>query len=286
MPTTHMKYVDDMTMAESLNLRQELMPNPDTNLPRPLTYHERTQQVLPEGVSQLQEQLNTLVEYCQENEMMINAEKTKVMLFNTGRDYDFLPKLSISNGSVLEVVEECQLLGVKIRSDLKWSDNTDYLCKRAYARIWMMRRLKSLGADTNDMLDVFNKQIRSVLELAAPVWHPNITIHEEKQIERIQKTAFYVILGEEYVDYEHALASLSADRLSDRRSSICQTFVKRTIKHPKYGKWFSAGTEKQAPKPNTRAPEPKPPKFKPVPSRTDRYEKSSLPHLTRILNDE
>jgi hypothetical protein len=46
MPTTHMKYVDDMTMAESLNLRQELMPNPDTNLPRPLTYHERTQQSL------------------------------------------------------------------------------------------------------------------------------------------------------------------------------------------------------------------------------------------------
>jgi hypothetical protein len=90
--------------------------------------------------------------------MMINAGKTKVMLFNTGRDYDFLPKLSISNGSVLEVVEECQLLGVKIRSDLKWKDNTDYLCKRAHARIGMMRRLKSLGADNHDMLDVFNKK--------------------------------------------------------------------------------------------------------------------------------
>ena len=126
----------------------------------------------------------------------------------------------------------------------------------------------------------------SVLELAAPVWHPNITIHEEKQIERIQKTAFYVILGDGYVDYEHALASLRADRLSDRRSSICQTFVKRTAKHPKYGNWFSAGTEKQVPKSKTRAPEPKSLKFKPVPSRTDRYGESSLPYLTRILNDE
>jgi hypothetical protein len=77
MPTTHMKYVDDMTMAETLNLRQELMPNPNTNLPRPLTYHERTQQILSEGVSQIQEQLNRLVEYCQENEMMINAGKNK-----------------------------------------------------------------------------------------------------------------------------------------------------------------------------------------------------------------
>ena len=87
-----------------------------------------------------------------------------------------------------------------------------------------------------------------------------------------------MILGDEYVDYEHALASLSADRLSDRRSSICQTFVKRTAKHPKDGNWFSAETEKQVPKPKTRAPEPKSFKFKPVPSRTDRYGKYSLPY--------
>ena len=95
-----------------------------------------------------------------------------------------------------------------------------------------------------------------------------------------------MILGEAYANYEHALKSLSADRLSDRRSSICLTCARRTAKHPTYGSWFSAETEKPAPKTKTRAPEPKVLKLKPVPSRTDWYGDSSLPYLTRILNDD
>ena len=50
--------------------------------------------------------------------MMINGEKSKVMLFNTGHKYDFMPKLRIHEQSNLEVVDKYKLLGVKLRSDL------------------------------------------------------------------------------------------------------------------------------------------------------------------------
>ena len=110
LPITHLKYIDDMTMAEALNLRQSLIPNPDVYQPRPLQYHDRTLQVLPEGEFKLQDQLNMLMDYCMTNDMLINKDKTKVMLFNTARDFDFMPKLRINQESCLEVVEQFKLL--------------------------------------------------------------------------------------------------------------------------------------------------------------------------------
>ena len=85
---------------------------------RGLSPNNRTQHVLLQTEYTIHEQLNNLLEYCQENQMLINEGKTKVMLFNAGRDYDFMPKLSVNNAEVLEVLEEFKLLGVKIQSDL------------------------------------------------------------------------------------------------------------------------------------------------------------------------
>ena len=106
----------------------------------------------------------------------------------------------------MEVVESFKLLGVKIRSDLKWSENTDYICQRGYGRLWMLRRLKVLGANESELIDVYEKQVRSLLELAVSVWQPALTLSESSQIERVQKTAFYIVLGDQYEHYENTLS--------------------------------------------------------------------------------
>ena len=77
-----------------------------------------------------------------------------------------MPQLSIESGINLELVESCKLLGVIIQSNLKWNENTDFICKRAFDRMWMIRRLKVLGANTDELTDVYNKQVRSILEQA------------------------------------------------------------------------------------------------------------------------
>ena len=46
-----------------------------------------------------------------------------------------------------------------------------------------------------DLVDIYVKQIRSVLDLAVPVWHSGITLIEQVDIERIQKSAAHIILG-------------------------------------------------------------------------------------------
>ena len=90
--------------------------------------------------------------------------------------------LSGAGGNNLEIVESVKLLGLKLRSDLRWCDNTDYICHKGYARLWMLRRLKGLCANQAELLDVYEKQIRSVLELAVPVWQPALTKQEKAQI--------------------------------------------------------------------------------------------------------
>ena len=67
------------------------------------------------------------------------------------------------------MVEETTLLGIKMQSNLKWGTNTSYICEKAYKRLWIIRRLKSLGATREELVDIYIKQVRYVLELAAPV---------------------------------------------------------------------------------------------------------------------
>ena len=169
----HMKWIDDMTAAESIYLKDNLLKHP--NPVQPFQYHERHGYYLPPEKSKLQTLLNDLMTYTEDHQMRLNTTKTKVILFNKATKYDFLPKLTLQGDkNHLEVVEEIQLLGVQVRSDLSWKSQTDAMCKKAYARLWLLRRLKPLGASDQELLDVYDKQIRCILEYASPVWTPGL----------------------------------------------------------------------------------------------------------------
>ena len=171
-----------------------------------------------------------------------------------------------------------------IRSDMKWYDNTDYICEKGYSRLWMLRRLKGLGASETELMDVYTKQVRSVLELAVPVWQPALTQIEVKQIERVQRCALYIILGEHFTTYDQAMNLLECETLNDRRLQLCESFAKKSAKHPKFKNWFSENTE-APPSIKTRGNENNTmTKFNPVQTRTNRYGDSPLPYLTEILN--
>ena len=57
-----------------------------------------------------------------------------------------------------------------------------------------MRRLISFHLDIHELFDVYIKEVRSLLELAVPVWHPGLNVKQSGDIESIQKLAFKIIL--------------------------------------------------------------------------------------------
>ena len=220
--------------------------------------------------------MEELVEYSIENEMKINKSKTKAMLFNSARTRDFTPKLNIE-GDIIDVVEEMKLLGVKITSDLKWSANTQYTTNRAYKKLWMLRRLKAFGANQTELTDIYCKHIRSILEFAAVVGHSGLSQENILDIERVQKSAYAIILGKEYESYENALYVLNLEKLSTRRQTLCLKFAKRAFKSDKFSSWFVPDKKNY----NTRR---KLCQTKPAQARTTRFKKSPLPYLMSLLN--
>ena len=141
-----------------------------------------------------------------------------------------------------------------------------------------MRRLKKLGANEQELKDVYVKQVRSVLELAVPAWHGAITQAERNEIERVQKAALHVILGENYLSYRSALKQTGLQTLESRRDKLCLKFVKKAVKNTKHRKWFKVSQKKA----KTRQ---KQTSYCKVVANKDRYKKSPISYLTSLLNN-
>ncbi len=122
---------------------------------------------------------------------------------------------------------------------LKWKDTPEHICKKAYICLYVLRRLKGLGASTGELLGVYRQLVVSVLELSVPVWSPALTQLEVTQIERVQKAVLHIILGNEFITYDGALHTLKQDTLSDRSYKICLKFAMKIAKSPKFNQWFT-----------------------------------------------
>ena len=105
------------------------------------------------------------------------------------KKWDFPPELDFSDGTRIENISETMLLGVIVSQDLKWDKNTSYICQKARKRLWILRRLMEFKLSPQELFDVYIKEIRSVLELAVPVWHPGLTKSQTNKIENVQNSA-------------------------------------------------------------------------------------------------
>ena len=72
------KFVDDGTVAVSVNLKSSLIPDP-VERARPLNYHEWTGHVLPEQQNLLQYYIRDAEKFTEDNKMVINKDKTKII---------------------------------------------------------------------------------------------------------------------------------------------------------------------------------------------------------------
>ena len=166
--------------------------------------------------------------------------------------------------------------------DLNWEANTLYICTKAYRKMWILRRMKILDVEPLILLEVYTKEIRSVLELAVPAWHNALTQKQSAALERVQKVAVSIILSDpitgkcEY-SYDMGLVILDIEPLDVRRFNLCKRFAKRTVKS-RHGDIFKMNPNQH----NTRLR----PQFSTNKCNTERFFNSPINFLTRILNGE
>ena len=216
-------------------------------------------------------------EYANTNEMKLNYKKTKFMVFNPTINFDFIPDFELG-GNQFETSESMKLLGLELSNDLSWKKNTESMIKKAYSKLWMIKRLIKNGASLEDLTDVYVKQVRSILEFGVPVWNSGIKKEQVTDIERVQKSFLHIVLGTDYQNYQSALKETSLETLESRRTKLCLNFAKKAAKYDKHSHWF-VPTDPAAP--DTRSEKMK---YKPPLCRLQRFQTSPIPYLTNLLN--
>ena len=138
------------------------------------------------------------------------------------------------NNENLEIVKSTKLLGLIMSENLKWDENTNFLVKKAYKRMELLRKGAHFTVSKEEKRNIYVLYIRSILEQSCVVWHSSLTQDNENDLERVQKAAVKVILGKEYPEnYEQALVRADLDTLKERRTKLCKEFAKKCLQNEK-----------------------------------------------------
>ena len=248
------KYVDDCTVGITVNNRA-----PD--------------------YTSLQQTLDRLQAWTQDNSVTINHTKTVVMHVCTSKTAVPPPQLTIGPHP-LQVVNTFKLLGVTLDNHLSWGQHVASVVKAASYRLYMLRRLRSLGTPANELRAVYTSFILPKLVYASPAWSSSLNTTQLQQLERVQKRACRVILGPAYIDYNAALSSLSLPTLAERYHHALATFGEGLLKSQRHRHLLPP--EAPPPTRSTRHSN----KLVPLKApRTDRYKRSAIPTIIRGINN-
>ena len=139
------------------------------------------------------------------------------------------------------------------------------------------KELKNMGGSQEDLIDVYLKQIRCLLEYGAPVWNGSLTSENIEDIEGVQKAFMHILLQDKYTTYENALKVTKLKTLEDRRKELCYKFALKASEHKKHTHWFQKQDIKRLTRSNKLT-------YTQPFCRTEKYKKSAIPYLTDLLN--
>ena len=203
------------------------------------------------------------------------------MLCNSRTKWDFIPELSLKEDNI-EVVQEMKYFGYVMRSNVRTCSNTEYLVKKEFKIMWLIRRLKGLGANTSQLIDALQKKALSVLWLGAPAWFCQTTEKEKKYLDRVAKIGLRIIFGDFYCGFNNALLSAKMLRPTEQIANMTRRFATKIATRSKFSQWFQPAATKTS---NTRSSK-NGQKYQMVLSRTARFGKSPIPYLTHIFNSK
>jgi hypothetical protein len=102
--------------------------------------------------------LNSIEKFTNDNQLRINETKSKILIFNKSRNYDFPPECSFSNGDNL-VLKEVHFLGVVLTTYLWWGANTSSIYSKAMGKMWLLRRMTLVKLEPQIVFDYYLKEI-------------------------------------------------------------------------------------------------------------------------------
>ena len=144
------KFCNDLTILELVMLGSVLAEYDFLNhIPSDVKGEQR---FIPVDRLDTQSNLDNISRWTTDNLMQLNESKTTYMVFTRARE-EFGTRLTLNN-KFIHRKQSVILLGVWLQQDGGWSKNTREMCKRGYARMSMLTKLKYGGADIEEFIHI------------------------------------------------------------------------------------------------------------------------------------
>ena len=152
--------------------------------------------ILTNSPSELQKALDSLFSYCQLNNLEVNSNKTKCLLFSRGaaRHVNFT-----FNGQELENCSEFKYLGVVLTPRLSSSKHVDQLlskCNSTIAQLFFRLPIQNLPLPV--ALSIFRTYVLPIIEYGLPCWLPKLSASSSTRLDTIFTKFLKRFLGVPY----------------------------------------------------------------------------------------
>ena len=110
--------------------------------------------------------------------------------------------------------------------------------KKADKKMIMLHKFAKFTKNKTHLIHIFKSQVRGILEYCSTVWHSSLTEADCDDMERVQKAALRLIMGNNYQGYKQALGHLNLDSLKERREKMALSFAKKSLKLDRFSRFF------------------------------------------------
>ena len=139
--------------------------------------------------------------------------------------------------------------------------------------------MKQFNPPIEVMKTIYILFIRSLLEHCSSLWHKSLSLENIEAIERVQKSAFKIILQNKYKTYLHALNTLQMETLVERREHLFKRFTLKNQYNEKLKEYFIKNDNSYKDKLRQKE------KYKVTKYNTERLKNSTIIQMQTLLNE-
>ena len=158
--------------------------------------------------SNMQDSLDQVSNWCDNNHMVINPTNIKSMTITTRQKHQLspLPLDLVLNGAKIDQVSEHRLLGITIDNKLRRDTHINHMCKTVSRRVFLLSKLRYIvDIDTRKLF--FNAHIKPHIDYASVVWDGFSDVLK-KRLNSLHRRAVKLILPDTTVTTDQKLKEM------------------------------------------------------------------------------
>lgn len=118
----------------------------------------------------------------------LNVQKTKELCVSSRREEISFEPVTVK-GEAVEQVSSFKYLGTFLDQKLSFTENVDYVFKKAQQRLYLLRKLRSFGVSQEILELVYRSLIESILSFNLLAYYGNLTVKNRTKLMRIVNLA-------------------------------------------------------------------------------------------------